>query len=88
MYMIASGIPLALAKKLGDDHALEIATMALDIMSGATTFVIPHRSKEQLRMRIGIHSGPAIGGIQKIGDHMPRFKFNPMFPGSLFVVYL
>ena len=71
-YMIASGIPLATAIKLGNTHASEIATMALDIMNGASYFVIPSKPKERLRLRIGIHSGPAVGGIQKVGDGMPR----------------
>jgi class 3 adenylate cyclase len=75
-YMIASGIPLATAAKLGDSHASEMATMALDIMSGASYFVIPNKPKEKLRLRIGIHSGPAVGGVQKAGDDMPRLNFD------------
>ena len=71
-YMIAAGVPLATAKKLGDTHASEIATMALDLMDGASCFVIPHKPKEQLRLRISVHSGPAVGGIQKVGDNLPR----------------
>ena len=72
--MIASGIPLAIAKQLGDTHASQIATMALDILNAASSFVIPHKPKEKLRIRVGIHSGPAVGGIQKVGDSMPRYS--------------
>ena len=71
-YMIASGIPLAVAKQLGDTHASQIASLAIDIMNGASAFVIPHKPKERLRLRVGIHSGPAVGGIQKVGDSLPR----------------
>ena len=71
-YMIASGVPLAVGKQLGDTHASQIATMALDIMNGASVFIIPHKPNERLRLRVGIHSGPAVGGIQRVGDSMPR----------------
>ena len=71
-YVIASGIPLAVAKRLGDLHVSEIATLALEVMSAASSFIIPHKPKERLCLRIGIHSGPAVGGIQKVGDSIPR----------------
>ena len=73
-YMIASGIPLTVAKQLGDTHASQIATLALDIMNAASAFVIPHKPQERLRIRVGIHSGPAVGGIQKVGDSIPRYN--------------
>lgn len=38
-YMVASGVPI----RNGDKHAVEIATMALDLLSGSSSFVIPHR---------------------------------------------
>ena len=78
-YMIASGIPLATAAKLGDSHASEIATMSLDIMNGASYFVIPNKPKERLRLRIGIHSGPAVGGIQMLDGHIPRLYVTFIF---------
>ena len=71
-YMIASGVPFAVRKQLGDIHAAQIATLALDIMNGASGFVIPHNPRERLRLRFGIHSGPAVGGIQRVGNIMPR----------------
>ena len=71
-YIVASGIPLAVAKQLGDSHASEIATLALEVMNAASSFIIPHKPKERLCLRIGIHSGPAVGGVQKVGDSIPR----------------
>ena len=38
-YMVASGLPV----RNGDNHASEIANMALDLMDGSSAFVIPHR---------------------------------------------
>lgn len=53
-------------------------------MNTASAFVIPHKPKERLRIRVGIHSGPAVGGIQKVGDSMPRYR---MFGNALDVAY-
>ena len=79
-YMVVSGVPLAVGKELGDAHALEIAMMALDIMNGASKFIVPHKPTKHLNLRIGIHSGSAVGGIQKVGDSMPRYR---MFGNAL-----
>ena len=46
-YMVASGLPV----KNGNKHAAEIATMALDLMSGSGVFIIPHRPSERLQLR-------------------------------------
>ena len=43
--MVASGLPV----RNGDKHAVEIATMALDLLSGSANFVIPHRPQEKLQ---------------------------------------
>ena len=45
-YMVASGLPV----RNGDKHAVEIATMALDLLSGSVNFVIPHRPQEKLQV--------------------------------------
>ena len=45
-FKVASGLPV----RNGDKHAVEIATMALDLLSGSTTFVIPHRKEEKLQV--------------------------------------
>ena len=44
-FMIASGIPGKVGKRLGDHHGSEIATMALDLLGGSAMFVIPQRPK-------------------------------------------
>ena len=70
--MVASGVPLAVGKKLGDTHAAQIATMALDILAKSATFVIPNKPKEKLLLRIGIHTGPATGGLQYVCNNVVR----------------
>jgi atrial natriuretic peptide receptor A len=51
--MVVSGLP----QRNGDDHAREIALMALAILCAVNSFTIKHRPEAQLRIRIGIHSG-------------------------------
>ena len=38
-YMVASGLPV----RNDDKHALEIASMALDLLDASSKFAIPHR---------------------------------------------
>jgi class 3 adenylate cyclase len=52
-YMVASGLPIM----NGDRHASEIALMSLELLDSITRFEIPHRPQEQLKLRIGLHSG-------------------------------
>ncbi|CAD5113975.1 DgyrCDS3138 [Dimorphilus gyrociliatus] len=66
-YMCASGIPVP----IGIKHASEIAVMALHILKGVREFTIKHKPQEQLKIRIGIHSGPVVAGV--IGLTMPRY---------------
>ncbi|KAL7749570.1 hypothetical protein RI367_005126 [Sorochytrium milnesiophthora] len=66
-YMCASGIPTP----NGDAHYGEIATLALHLLKAITTVRIQHRPDVQLRMRLGIHSGPAVAGV--VGRKMPRY---------------
>ncbi len=56
-YMVVSGLPT-----LFEHHATEIADMALAILSCVITFTIRHRPNDQLRVRIGIHSGSVAAG--------------------------
>lgn len=52
-YMVASGLPIRNGKK----HAGEIGRMSLQLLQKVNTFVVKHRPKEVLKLRIGIHSG-------------------------------
>ncbi len=52
-YMVVSGLPT----RNGDLHAREISRMALTILDAVIHFRIRHRPDEQLKIRIGIHSG-------------------------------
>lgn len=52
-YMVVSGLP----ERNGDDHAREIALMALAILDAVNSFTIRHKPEAQLKIRIGIHSG-------------------------------
>ena len=52
-YMVVSGLPT----RNGDLHAREISRMALSILDAVNHFRIRHRPDEQLKIRIGIHSG-------------------------------
>ena len=52
-YMVVSGLP----ECNGDLHAGEICRMALRLLNAVKSFKIRHRPKEQINLRIGIHSG-------------------------------
>jgi len=52
-YMCVSGLP----ERIGDRHATEICNMALAIRHCISGFVIRHLPGEQLKIRIGLHSG-------------------------------
>jgi len=52
VYMVASGLPVRYA-----EHASELTTMALHLLSVISSFKIPHMPNEMLQLRIGIHSG-------------------------------
>ncbi|XP_039285437.1 guanylate cyclase 32E [Nilaparvata lugens] len=66
-YMVVSGLPVS----NGDRHAVEIASMALHLLSKIRRFEIRHIPGELLRLRIGIHSGPCVAGV--VGLKMPRY---------------
>jgi atrial natriuretic peptide receptor A len=52
--MVVSGVP----KKNGNDHAYQIATMALELIRQATNnCLIPYSNNEKVRIRVGLHSG-------------------------------
>ena len=52
-YMVVSGLPI----RNGNNHAGEIASMSLLLLSAIKSFRIKHRPDDTLKLRIGIHSG-------------------------------
>ncbi|CAG2169153.1 unnamed protein product, partial [Oppiella nova] len=66
-YMVVSGLP----ERIGDRHAKEIASMALEMLESVKTFKIRHRPEDKLQLRIGIHTGPVVTGV--VGRTMPRY---------------
>jgi len=65
--MVVSGLP----QRIGDKHAAEIARMSLALLETVTSFTIRHMPDEQLKLRIGIHTGPCAAGV--VGHKMPRY---------------
>jgi len=52
-YMVVSGLPV----RNGTQHCREIARMAITLLNAVRSFKIRHRPHDQLKLRIGIHSG-------------------------------
>lgn len=66
-YMVVSGLPV----RNGNEHARQIARMSLELLHRLKQFKIAHLPDREVRMRIGIHSGPCAAGV--IGLKMPRY---------------
>ncbi|XP_048851456.1 atrial natriuretic peptide receptor 1 isoform X3 [Brienomyrus brachyistius] len=66
-YMVVSGLPI----RNGDDHAKEIARMSLAVVRAMEQFENKHVLGQQLKVRIGLHSGPCVAGV--VGLKMPRY---------------
>lgn len=66
-YMVVSGLPI----RNGDLHAREICRMSLSFLHSIYKFRIQHRPEEQLKLRIGVHTGPVVTGV--VGLVMPRY---------------
>uniref|UniRef100_A0A224YUA1 Atrial natriuretic peptide receptor 1 n=1 Tax=Rhipicephalus zambeziensis TaxID=60191 RepID=A0A224YUA1_9ACAR len=45
--------------------------MSLALLHNVRSFTIHHRPQEQLRLRIGLHTGPCVAGV--VGLKMPRY---------------
>ncbi len=65
--MVVSGLPI----RNGILHAKEIAGMSLALLEAVKSFKIRHRPGDQLKLRIGINSGPVCAGV--VGQKMPRY---------------
>lgn len=65
-YMVVSGLPSRI-----EDHAEQIATMALDLLHESGRFQVKHLPGVPLQLRIGLHSGPCCAGV--VGLTMPRY---------------
>ncbi|XP_037078093.1 atrial natriuretic peptide receptor 2-like [Pollicipes pollicipes] len=66
-YMVVSGLPM----RNGAKHAGEIAGMSLKLLEAVQSFQIRHRPGQQLKLRIGLHTGPVVAGV--VGLKMPRY---------------
>jgi class 3 adenylate cyclase len=66
-YMVVSGLPEAT-----DDHAVEIAKLALELRGFVGEFVIRHLPDEKLQLRIGLHTGIQVYlliGLRRVWSH-------------------
>ncbi|XP_067169495.1 atrial natriuretic peptide receptor 1 isoform X1 [Apteryx mantelli] len=66
-YMVVSGLPV----RNGKLHAREVARMSLALLDAVRSFKIRHRPQQQLKLRIGVHTGPVCAGV--VGLKMPRY---------------
>ncbi|KAK6176544.1 hypothetical protein SNE40_014809 [Patella caerulea] len=66
-YMVVSGLPV----RNGNLHVREISRMSLALLNAVLSFKIRHRPNEQLKLRIGLHTGYVVAGV--VGLKMPRY---------------
>ncbi len=57
-YMVVSGVP----QPNGSRHVAEIANVSLDLLAEVTKFKIRHIPGRELKLRIGMHTGPTAAG--------------------------
>ena len=53
--MVVSGLP-----ERTDQHAGNIASLALELLTEVKNFKITHRANDPLKLRIGVHTGEQI----------------------------
>lgn len=64
--MIVSGLPVE-----NDNHATELATMAIHLGYAVDQFVYKKKPELKIRIRMGINSGSVVAGC--VGTKMPRY---------------
>ena len=57
-YMVVSGLP----QRNGNRHVVEVANTALELLQHIKKFKVPHMPSLQLKLRIGLHTGPCAAG--------------------------
>lgn len=72
-YMVVSGLPV----RNGNLHAREIARMAIALLANVYKFKMRHRPNEQLRLRIGLHSGEYPSAPPPPCDLIPLWSLKP-----------
>ncbi len=55
-YMVVSGLPI----RNGENHAGEVASMSMNLLTAIKSFRLRHKPDERLKLRIGIHSGVCV----------------------------
>lgn len=55
-YMAVSGLPVP----NGIEHSRQVALMSLELVEAIRYFTVPHMPLEQLKLRVGLHSGKTI----------------------------
>lgn len=66
-YVVASGLPT----RNGDNHAGEVASMALALMTAISGVSYKNMPGTQVQLRMGLNTGPIVAGV--VGSKMPRY---------------
>ena len=74
--MVVSGLPI----RNGDNHAGEIASMSLHLLSAILSFKIRHMPEKKLQLRIGLHSGEVLMTSTTV-SHGPLLSSGPAVAG-------